>query len=172
MLEHRTQVIGLALVVFGLLAFAARSFGFNFGEDGWPLFVLLPGLLLLGGMFLGRDGAALAIPGAVVTTIGLILLLQNATGRFETWAYVWALIPAAAGLGQLIQSGATGSETQARDGRRALLTGLTLFAAFGLFFEILIFGTWTRSGLWNFLLPAALIGGGLYLLARQRSGAA
>ena len=34
----------------------------------------------------------------VVTTVGLVLLYQNTTGRWESWAYAWALVgPAASG---------------------------------------------------------------------------
>jgi hypothetical protein len=29
--------------------------------------------------------------GGVVTMAGLVLLVQNATDRFETWAYAWTL---------------------------------------------------------------------------------
>jgi hypothetical protein len=30
--------------------------------------------------------------GGVVTMAGLVLLVQNATDRFETWAYAWTLV--------------------------------------------------------------------------------
>jgi hypothetical protein len=64
------------------------------GTAGWPFFVIVPGLGLLGlGLATpGRLGEVLATVGGVVTMVGLVLLVQNATDRFETWAYAWALV--------------------------------------------------------------------------------
>ena len=45
------------------------------------------------------DGLGFAVAGSVVTTVGLILLYQETTENWESWAYAWALIPMAAGIG-------------------------------------------------------------------------
>jgi hypothetical protein len=60
-----------------------------------------PGLGLLGLAAAGRSGEVLATAGGVVTMIGLVLLVQNATDRFETWAYAWTLaFVVGAGIGR------------------------------------------------------------------------
>ena len=46
-----------------------------------------PGLLGLGLSGPGRQGEVLAMTGGVVTMDGLVLLVQNATNRFDTWAW-------------------------------------------------------------------------------------
>lgn len=161
---NRNQTFGLLLVAVGLLFLLARSFSVDLGDVGWPLFILIPGLLLLAGTVRGKDGAILAVPGCVVTTIGLILLVQNLSGRFETWAYAWALLPAAVGVGQVVQGRLTENDLLQRTGRHGLLTGLGLFAAFGLFFELFIFGGLAGRSVSGFLLPILLIAGGIYLL--------
>ena len=44
-----------------------------------------------------------AIAGSIVTTVGSVLLYQQTTGHWESWAYAWALVgPGAAGLGMLV----------------------------------------------------------------------
>lgn len=161
---NRNQTFGLLLVAVGLLFLLARSFSVDLGDVGWPLFILIPGLLLLAGSLRGKDGATLAVPGCVVTTIGLILLVQNLSGRFETWAYAWALLPAAVGMGQMLQGNIAKNDALRKTGQRALLTGLALFAGFGAFFELFIFGGLAGRSVGGFLLPILLIAGGIYLL--------
>src|SRR5260370_11723999 len=91
---------GVVLVGLGVLFLVQQAFGFDIGHYGWPLFVILPGLAFLGAFALGpRSASGLAVPGCVVTTVGLILAVQNTFNLWETWAYVWALIPASVGLG-------------------------------------------------------------------------
>jgi hypothetical protein len=100
-------VVGAVLVIIGIGAFALQGLGVEIGQaigdGGWPLFVLLPGLILLGAAFAVTPprGVGFAIAGSIVTAVGFILWFQNATGLWETWAYAWALIPTAAGLGLL-----------------------------------------------------------------------
>jgi hypothetical protein len=65
------------------------------------VFVIAPGLGLLGlGLSgPGRLGEVLAMTGGVVTMDGLVLLVQNATDRFDTWAWALVLL-AGAGTGR------------------------------------------------------------------------
>lgn len=51
----------------------------------------------------GRSAAGLTIPGSIITTIGLLLLYQETFDHFESWAYAWALIPTAVGVGIVIE---------------------------------------------------------------------
>src|SRR6266508_6156086 len=82
-------VLGVILVVVGLLAIVGRQLDVNIVAIGWPLFVIVPGILLLAGSVFvgGRPGIGLAIPGGIVSMTGLVLAFQNATDTFQTWAY-------------------------------------------------------------------------------------
>jgi hypothetical protein len=77
---------GLILIVLGLIFLAGQS-GIILWSLLWPLFVLAVGAAFLIGLVTGGRGASgLAIPGCIITTIGLILLYQNTFNRWETWA--------------------------------------------------------------------------------------
>jgi hypothetical protein len=67
-------------------------------SNSWALVVVGVGVfLLILGLLLGAPG--MAVPACIVGGIGGLLYWQNATGRWETWAYAWALIPGLAGVG-------------------------------------------------------------------------
>jgi hypothetical protein len=67
-----------------------------------------------------------------------LLYWQNATGNWESWAYVWTLIPGFVGLGTVL-AGLLGGESrqEVRGGLWLILISLVLFAAFGSFFGAL-----------------------------------
>jgi len=136
--ERGTVVLGLVLVVIGGLALLGRAMSIDILGLGWPLFVLIPGIVMFaGGLAIGgRAGLALAIPGGIVSMVGIVLSVQAATGLWATWAYAWALVaPGGVGLAFLVYGLITGQPDLARNGVPILLTGLGLFVAFGLFFE-------------------------------------
>jgi hypothetical protein len=131
-------VLGGLLLVVGVLALAGRGLGIDSFELGWPLFVIVPGLLLfaLAVTARGPAGAALAVPAGIVTMVGIVLAVQNATDLWATWAYAWALVaPGGVGLGLLAYGLVTGQRESARAGLPILGVGLGLFLGFGLFFE-------------------------------------
>ncbi len=99
--------------------------------------------------------------------IGLLLFMQNVTGRFETWSYVWALIPTAVGIGIFIQGSLTHDDKLRTDGSRLAMIGLAMLFVFGAFFELFIFNRFGNSFIWRYGLPMLLIGGGTYLLVRR-----
>ena len=131
-------VLGIVLIALGAILFVDRFVGIDVAGAGWPLFVIIPGLLLLvwGTTVSGSGGAGLAIGGGITTVVGLILAVQNATGLWATWAYAWALVgPGGTGVG-LIAYGLTHRDPGVvTNGVRSLGTGLALFVGFGLFFE-------------------------------------
>ena len=101
-------ILGALFVLAGVGAFVARQAGIDplgaVSDAGWPLFVIAPGVaLLVASMFpQPPQGLAFAIPGGIVTSIGLLLFYQQATDHWESWAYAWALVgPGAAGLSML-----------------------------------------------------------------------
>jgi hypothetical protein len=136
-------VIGLALVAVGVAAIAIREYDVNFlphlGSWGWPLFVIVPGLVLLGASLVMQRprGVAVAVAGAVVTIVGAILLYQSQTGHWESWAYAWALLPAAAGVALV------GYGLYATD-HRMWTVGVWLAGIAGAAF---VFGAWFFEGL-------------------------
>jgi hypothetical protein len=165
------EAFGILLVLFGVVFLIAQWFNFDVGHYGWPLLVIVPGVLLLvSGMFVrASSGGVLVTLGSITTTVGLILFFQNTTDLWATWAYAWALIPAGVGLGQLVHGVLHGHSEGVRLGTRMLVTSLALFVAGAFFFELVVgisgFGFATRWGanLW----PLLLIGLGALLLARS-----
>ncbi len=136
--ERGTVVLGLVLVVIGALALLGRALSIDILGLGWPLFVLIPGIVMFaGGVAIGgRAGLGLAIPGGIVSMVGVVLSVQAATGLWATWAYAWALVaPGGVGLAFIVYGLITRQPDLARNGVPILLTGLGLFVAFGLFFE-------------------------------------
>jgi len=100
--------------------------------------VIVPGLfLLVAGLAIPSEaGLGIVIPGAIVTTVGLILAFQQATGTWASWAYMWALVaPGSVGLG-LSAHGLLHRRWELLEaGLKTAATGLGLFVGFGLFFE-------------------------------------
>jgi hypothetical protein len=113
--------LGGLLVLLGLLVLAGQALDLEVGRVAWPLFVIVPGLALLGlGLAsAGRGGELLATVGGLVTTAGVVLAVQNASDRFDTWAYAWTLVLLAGpGLGRWLVgwSAAAGSWPPAAPG--------------------------------------------------------
>jgi hypothetical protein len=139
--ERGTIALGVALLVVGGLALIGRILSIDILGLGWPLFVLIPGVVLFaaGVAVGGRAGLGFAIPGGIVSMVGIVLSVQAATGLWATWAYAWALVaPGGVGVGLLAYGLLTGQPEIARSGTPIVLTGLGLFVAFGLFFEGLL----------------------------------
>lgn len=129
---------GAALIVMGLLFMLGQVFRLNIMGFIWPLFILAVGALFFIGMSTGGRGAgALAVPGSVIATIGLILFIQNLFNIWSTWTYAWALIIAGAGVGLVIFGSWSQLPDLRRAGRVVISIGLVLFFVFGVFFELL-----------------------------------
>jgi hypothetical protein len=162
--RRASLVIGLALVGLGALFLIQQFFDFNFWGTLWPLLVIGGGVVLLAAAALGGPSAAgVFVPGSIVTTVGLILLVLNATGRWEAWSYAWTLIIAAVGVGLWLHGLRTGQPELRRRGAQSIQSGLVMLLVFGLFFEVLIFGNLDLPS-WGG--PALLIAAGLFLLLR------
>jgi hypothetical protein len=163
--------IGSTIVVIGVLAYfleiASVDVASWLGGSGWTLFIIIPGLALLVAAAFLKDGAALTatIAGAVVTTVGALLLYQDQTAHYESWAYAWALIPGSVGAALAVH----GLRFQRSD---LVTVGTRMVAGFGV---LLLVGAWFfetifRTGQAPFDLgdnwPIALIAlGGVLFLA-------
>jgi hypothetical protein len=135
-------LLGGVLVVAGVVLLAAQMAGFDLVADlrrlGWPIFIILPGLVLLViGLLVGSaPGVGMAVGGSIVTTVGLVLAYQSATGHWTSWTYAWALVgPTAAGAGMVLWSIFHRRADIFRGGLGPLAVGVTLFLIFFAFFE-------------------------------------
>lgn len=161
---------GALLIIFGMLALLGQLFrSLDFWGTFWPFIIIGMGILFLVGMLAGgRSVSGLAIPGTIITTIGLMLFYQNITNHWESWSYGWTVILMSVGVGIFIMGVWGQSQTQRAAGLRVLRIGVILFIIFGAFFE-LIFTAGRPFGLRAIIFPAGLILLGLYLIL-MRSG--
>jgi hypothetical protein len=161
--KRSSIIIGTILIVVGLLFLVVQFFpGLAFDLDigrQWPLVVVSVGVLLILGALFGSP--SLAIPGTIVSGIGGILYVQNITGTWGSWAYVWTLIPGFVGIGMIL-AGLLGQRRHSswREGSRLLLISFVMFLIFGAFFNGL-------GGLGRYW-PVVLIGLGLWMLLPRR----
>jgi hypothetical protein len=164
-------VLGGLLVLLGILVLAGQAVDVDVGEVGWPFFVIVPGLGLLGlGLTAaGRLGEVVAMVGGVISVNGLVLLVQKATDRFDTWAYAWTLVfLVGPGIGRWLVGVVRGRGDLAASGGWLIAVGLAGFLGLAVVFEVIIgiggrgYGAAGRYG-----LAALLILAGLVLLSRR-----
>jgi hypothetical protein len=157
-------IAGTLLIVFGLMALAGQIFRAVDWGFLWPFAIIGFGALFFVAMFAGGKGtAAFAIPGSIVSGIGLVLLFQNITRHWESMSYFWTLIILFVGVGIYIMGLYGGDENQKRSGLRLIKVGAVMFVIFGAFFEMIF------SSFSNVIFPLLLIVLGAYLVV-SRSG--
>ena len=157
----------------GIFALLVVMSGVDLTENGWPLFILIPGLTLLVVGFISF-GSVATIPGGIVTMLGLVLAYANSTGDWPIWAYAWALVvPGGIGLGMYLQALRDRDLHALRTGRTLMFIGLMIFLIGFVVFESILgvsgrdyFGPVGKGA-----LPGLLIIVGIILLVRsvQRS---
>jgi hypothetical protein len=159
--------LGVALLLIGGLLFVGQLLDIGVDDIGWPAIVIGIGVVILVlGLFVNRE-QGMVIGGTVVTTVGLVLLYQDQTGRWETWAYAWALVgPAASGLGMVLWGVRSANPVEIRNGTWTLLGGLAIFVVGFLFFEGVIGIGGEPLGLPEWVLPVVVIAIGVVVLAR------
>jgi hypothetical protein len=163
---------GAILIGLGLLFLVGQFLGANLWRLFWPLAIIgVGGLFFVGMIAGGRSSGGLAIPGSILSMIGLLMLYQNLTGHWASWSYGWTLIVFAVGAGILIMGWWTQDESRRRAGLRVMGVGIVLFVIFGSFFELgaMLLGARGAHGAGQLLFPVLLIATGLYLVA-VRSG--
>jgi hypothetical protein len=158
-MNRRASIVsGVFLVLLGLI-FLVREIApqyFRFWE--WPMFIIgFGGFFLLWAVLSGTGG--LAIPGSIIAGIGGILYYQELSGEWESWSYIWTLIPGFVGIGIMLGSLIDGNF------KKSFGAGLTLL----LISAIMLFSFGAAFGLdpqitqyW----PALVIGLGIIILIR------
>ena len=160
-------VLGGILIVLGVIFFVGNQLNIDIGKATWPLYVIAPGVALVALGLTQRHGSGLTIFGSIVTMVGLVLLYQNATDHWESWAYAWALVgPGGSGIGMLLYGTRSGDRKMARDGFWAILTALGIFAVGLVFFEGILGISGERLPLPEWVLPVAVIVIGILVLVR------
>jgi hypothetical protein len=164
-----TAALGIVLVVVGLFALFTVLSGIDLTQNGWPLFIIIPGLTLLIVGFI-TFGAVATVPGGIVTTLGLVLAYANSTGDWPVWAYAWALvIPGGIGLGVYLQALRDRDRAGLRNGRNLLFVSVMIFLIGFVVFESIL-GISGRDYFGDFgkgALPGLLIIVGVILLVRS-----
>jgi hypothetical protein len=158
-------ILGTLLLAAGLFTLLAQVLGQSAGWL-WPLIVIGFGLAFFVAMLLGgRSFGGLAVPGSIITGIGLLLLFQSQFDLWETWGYSWALIISLVGIGLVISGAWSGRPDLQRSGWGVAQAGLILFLIFGLIFEFIFSATGlsTRTGGLFWPLVLVLVGLGMII---------
>jgi hypothetical protein len=160
--------LGVVLVVVGVFYLVVQVAGVDLSVFGWPLFVIIAGLTLLVVGFASL-GTGAAIPGGILTMVGLVLAYQNSTGHWTSWAYAWALVaPGGVGLGLFLQGIRERNVGLIRQGRSLMFIALLIFmVGFVLFESILNISDIGEQPVVKGALPALLILIGALLLGRS-----
>jgi hypothetical protein len=162
--------LGILLLALGVFFLVGQFIGRGFWSLFWPFIILAVGAAFFVGMRAGGPRlSGLAIPGSVVSMVGLILLVQNTFNQWQTWSYAWALIIVAVGIGLSIHASYGGGQGPRRAGLYLVRLGLILFLAFGIFFEVLFFLIGNHYGsaiFWS----VALIAVGVYIIFARGRG--
>ena len=161
--KRRTSIIGGSLlIIIGGVLFAAQilpDFLPNIWDTiSWPWAIIGVGLFLFAlGAVLGEPG--LAVPAIILGGIGGILTYQDYTGHWESWAYLWTLIPGFVGFGIVLMNLLGGKgEDSFKDGGTLILISLMMLAVLGSFFGAI--------GIGGKYWPVLLILLGLVLMGR------
>lgn len=168
--DHLAVLFGITLVLAGFVLTLAQLLGVRVLTAGWPLFVIVPGLVILVAAFSappGRGLTYLAIPGMIILVTGIILEFQALTGDWRSWSYAWALVaPGAVGAGLLIAGVRERSRGVRIAGTILLAAGIILFIAAEWFF-VRIVGVGGPGLGWGFglVFPALVVTAGVAIVA-------
>jgi hypothetical protein len=163
-------VAGIVLISFGVLALFGQLFqNFHFWAYVWPLALMGCGALFFVGMLVGgKSMAGLAIPGSIISVLGLMQLFQTVTGYWSIWSYSWTLTLASVGLGIFIMGVYQEDEHRRQSGLKVMKIAAVLFIIFGTFFEIILSPFGLANG--RYIFPLLLIGLGVYIVVSRLFG--
>ncbi len=134
-------ILGGGLLLMGIILLLGRILSIPFGDFMWPFIFIIPGALVFLSALASdsSSGEGLSILGAILATLGLIFLVQQITGLWASWAYMWALVaPTSIGVAQMVYGTRKDRDTIVQSGRKLINLGLFMFAIGFVFFELLI----------------------------------
>jgi hypothetical protein len=165
-------VMGVVLILIGSVYLAIelipRLRQIDVAHYGWPVFVIVPGLVLIGVAGAVPEASALCVPGGIVIMAGLVLFVQNVFQLFATATYTWALVaPGGVGLGMWLQGMVDDSPGLKVTGAQMLGSGFIVFLVSALFFETLHVSGIAFPLLLRLLLGIAMIVVGFVVVLRR-----
>ncbi len=104
--RNRTQLIlGILLILIGILYVVGQQIPafkhLTQLQFEWPFYVIGAGILILViGLLTGAPH--MAIPASLVAGVGGILYYQNLTKDWNSWSFLWALVPGFVGVGYIL----------------------------------------------------------------------
>ncbi|MBI5944173.1 MAG: hypothetical protein HY864_07380 [Chloroflexi bacterium] len=171
--QGRSQLaLGVILILLGAWFFVDKSvpaFHEIFQQyTKWPVnMLLIGGGIFILGLILGQPG--MSVPAAIVAGLGGIFYYQDVSNNYQSWSYMWALIPGFVGVGTVL-AGILGENTASniRHGLNLMVISAVLFLVFSSFF-----GGWTLIGSYGpaillILLGVWVLGSGLYRSFRKK----
>ncbi len=163
--RYGRQISGLSLIALGLSLFLAQLLQVSLLRYLWPLFILIPGLVLCYVAFrvAHETGQVLIVPGSILTMLGTLLWYQSLTGHWASWAYAWALLPMAIGLGHVVYGRLLGYPNLESSGLGLVQVFGAIFVVGFFFFEMIL--NISDLGIWAW--SALFIGTGSYLIWRS-----
>jgi len=169
-IDRGSLLLGATLLVIGAIWILGQYLKIPLAGYLWPFAIILPGVFVfISALNMeSAGGDAFAVLGSILTSVGLLLFVQQLTNAWSSWAYAWALIaPTSIGIGQIIYGNIKKNESLIKTGLQMVKAGLWIFAVGFIFFELIIglngFGL-SRFGLPVF--PLVLIGIGILILIR------
>lgn len=165
--QHKRKSIasGLMLILIGVIFISVQLLPglkeYFTWDYTWPMSIIFValGLVVLGAL---TGTADMLVPASIVGGIGGILYFQNAgVITWESWAFLWALIPGFAGLGVLLAGLIKWKKSEIMDGLKTILTSAVMFLVFGSFL-----GSMFGYVPFKEYLPYLIIALGLFLFIR------
>ncbi len=166
-LQRRQAWPAYGVIAIGISLLASQIFGFDMIDLLWPGFVLAPGLMLLWPTYNATPERPsrfgfLAVPGAMLLTVGTLLFIMNLTNHFEAWAYSWPLVIGSVGWALMFMRRYEPEHRVHHNGYNFMRFMVLLAMGLAVFFELVVFGSF------NPLLPLGVIAFGVYLLLKER----
>ena len=158
-MTRKQSAVGLAILAAGIVILLGKLGVFAFiGSVFWPLFVLVPGILLHV-LFFGRmlPNAAALVPAGLLTVYGLLFFFCNLAG-WGTLAYLWPVFLLGPAVG-LYEYSLFGTD---RSGRLQT-AALALAALAGLLLLLSLLWTWGV-----YIIAIGLIAAGAWLAYGRR----
>lgn len=159
-MKKKSDWLALSLILVGVILLMIKMGILNIGWNTlWPLFVLVPGIILEVSFLFNREIPGILVPGGVLSVIGLTFFICAIFG-WHLMSYLWPLMPfgVAFGLFQLYVFGGREKELLIPVG---IIGGVAIIALCSTLMTALVGG----------FIPIILIlvGGYLYFMNRRNS---